>query len=68
MPLDTAAIAAAMEQILDVAISAIPGNPAIFVPEEKILLHDLISAGLKLIDGKIAATTAPAQPAPTPSA
>ena len=53
--MDLSAYQPVAEQILDTLISAVPGNPAIFVPEEKEAIHLLLSGIIKLVASKSAA-------------
>lgn len=52
-----------VENVLDVVISAIPGNPAILVPEEKEAMHLILTGVVKFLVTK----QPPIPVAPTPS-
>jgi len=46
-------IVAAVETVVGLGISAIPGNPVVFVPEEKILLNDAIAKLASMIETRL---------------
>jgi len=55
-PQDIQNIAAAVEMVIGFGISAVPGNPALLVPEEKILINDLVNEIATLVEARMAVT------------